>query len=67
MMSFPNDLIHDRIVKWVMTMKALLGELPNPSGKHRTYILKVITQFPNIMCQDSMLTRWETKHKRQQA
>ena len=44
MMSFPNDLIHDRIVKWVMTMKALLGKLPNPSGKHRTYILKVITQ-----------------------
>lgn len=40
MMSFPNDLIHDGIVKWVMTMKALLGELPNPSGKHRTYIFK---------------------------
>lgn len=40
MMSLPNDLIHDGIVKWVMTIKALLGELPNPSGKQREYILK---------------------------
>jgi hypothetical protein len=31
-MSFPNDLIHDGIVRLIITMKVLLGELPNPSG-----------------------------------
>lgn len=40
MSSFPNDLIHDGIVKWIMTMKTFLGDLPKPSGKHRAYIFK---------------------------
>lgn len=57
MMSFPNDLIHDGVEKWILTMKTWLGELPTPSGKDQDFFKKVITQVLNVMSQDKMLNQ----------